>query len=484
MNFIVIMSDTLRPDHLAAYGSTHCQTPASAEFARTAAVFDNSWVGSFPTIPNRTDLFTGRFGEPFHPWLPLSFSDITVVEILREAGWVTQLMCDTPHLVNGGHAFDWPFHAWQFFRGNEVDRYGMDSDPVELPFQDASKVQAHTINKSFCQFVRNARERHVEEDWTGCQTFQAAINWLERNTKHGKFFLWIDGFDPHEPNLPPRKYEDLYDPGYTGDRFVSHIPDPSKLTEAEIRNIKARYSAMVTLVDRQVGRLLQTLEDLRLADNTCMVWVSDHGTYLNEHNKILTKTAEFNEVARTVMMIRTPDRDSAGKHFTDLVQPADLAPTLLELAGLPVPPFMQGRSYLSLLRGGSWTSGRDVALTFGGLLSALRPFPPVIARDARWQLNDTVDPSKRVLYDVQNDPGQTRNVAAQHPGEVERLHRAVVEFLKTHDAQPQIVRLFETGNPGDMTGYVDRRPGCERFHAYFQHILNSHVLPEPAERKG
>jgi len=81
MNFIVIVNDTLRPDHLSVYGDTWCQTPNAMKFAQTAAVFEKCYVGSFATIPARTDLFTGRFGEPIHPWLPLSFNEVTLPEI-------------------------------------------------------------------------------------------------------------------------------------------------------------------------------------------------------------------------------------------------------------------------------------------------------------------------------------------------------------------------------------------------------------------
>ena len=474
MNFVIIMNDTLRPDHLSAYGNDWCHTPNFGKFAQTAAVFDKCYVGSFATIPNRTDLFTGRFGEPFHPWLPLSYNEVTLPEIMRESGYVTQLICDTPHLVNGGHNFDWPFHAWEFIRGNEVDRYGMDSDPVQLPFRDASKVNARTVNKSLCQYLRNVRGRRTESDWVTYKTFHTAAAWIERNRGHEKFFLWIDGFDPHEPTEAPQHYVDLYDPGYDGDVFLSHVPDPSKLTEAEVHNIKARYAGSVSFVDRCVGMVFDALDRLGLADNTCVVCLSDHGTHLDEHGSVLSKRCSFTEVAETVHMIRTPDRLAAGQHFPELVQPADLAPTLLELAGIDTPDPMQGRSYLPLLSGQP-CAVREVAIS-ANTPNAHQPSATITARDQRWQLQDQPDPAKRVLHDLQEDPGQTRNVALENPDVVEGLHAAVVDFLKTHDAQDQIVRWFETGGPGDMTGYVAQRPGCERFHAYFQHLWDSGTL--------
>ena len=478
MNFIVVMNDTLRPDHLAAYGNDWTHTPNSARFAESAFVFDTCWVGSFPTIPNRTDLFTGRYGEPLHPWLPLAYSEMTLPEILRENGYVTQFMCDTPHMIQGGHNFDWPFHGWRMFRGNEVDRYGMDSDPIELPFKDVSKVQPKVINKSLCQFMRNARERVNEEDWTAYQTYQGAINWLERNREHEKFFLWIDCFDPHEPQLPPQHYVDLYDPGYTGEKYVSHIKDPSLLSEAEMKNALAQYAAGCTFVDALFGRLLDAVDRLGLADDTTIVWLSDHGTHLNEHGKLFSKGCQWDEVARTVHMIRVPGLESEDR-LPQLVQPADLAPTLLELAGLDIPGNMQGASYLDLLKGGEWNV-RDVAISGPGqrIGPAGRQAGSITARDKRWRLIDSPIKEHRQLFDAENDPGQLVNVIDDHPDVVERLHQAIVDFVKSHDAQPQIERIWETGDPGDMTGYVPVRPGCERFHAYFAHILNSGVVPE------
>jgi arylsulfatase A-like enzyme len=471
MNFIVVMSDTLRPDHLAAYGNDWCHTPASAAFARDAVVFDNAFVGSFPTIPNRTDLLTGRFGEPVHPWLPLDYGAVTLPRVLAENGYITQIICDTPHLINGGHNFDYPFQAWDFIRGSEVDAWGMDSDPVALPYKDRSKC-SQAMNERFGPlYMRNRREQRVEEDYVAHRTFQSAINWLERNRGHEKFLLWIDGFDPHEPALPPQHYTDLYDPGYQGDCYVAHA-DLKKLTPAEIKNVLARYAGMVTFLDKQVGRLLDALERLDLARDTCVVWISDHGTQLNEHGRIMSKDCAWDEVARTVMMVRAPRmKKVAGKRLPDLVQPADLAPTLLEMAGVRPPAVMQGRSFLPLLRGRAF-QGRDVAITLRSSLIADLPkgkAPSILARDGRWVYAAHPDPKRRSLYDTRRDPGQTTDVLDRHSRVAAGLHAATLDFLRTHNAPPQLVRYFETGDPGDMTGYVPVRPGCENFQCYFTH---------------
>ena len=484
MNVIVLMSDSLRPDHLQCFGNEWVRTPNSARFAETAAIFENSWVGSFPTVPNRTDLFTGRFGEPFHPWLPLDFGALTLPEILAKNGYVTQFMCDTSHLIQGGHSFDYPFHGWQMIRGNEVDRYALDTKPHDFPFTDYSRVRADIVNLKTAQSWRNFRSRHKETDWTTYKTFQASIDWLEENRGQEKFFLWIDEFDPHEPQVPPQHYEDLYDPGYKGNKFLTNV-SPAKLSPAEIHNIKSRYAGSVSFVDTHFGRLLNAIDTMGLADNTIVVWLSDHGTHLDEHGMIITKNCIYSEVARTLMMARVPGGAgskplAAGKRFKDLVQPADLAPTLLDFLGIDIPAVMQGVSYKPLFEGGSW-NGREVAVTCGGLKinpdGTGDPKSKITARDQRWRLIDTVDPATRVLYDGDNDPTELVNVADKYPREVERLHGAIIQFLKTHEAPPQIVRLWETGHAGDMTGYQRIRPGLENWHPYWERLWDAKVIP-------
>ena len=412
MNFVIIMNDTLRPDYLSAYGNGWVKTPNAEAFAKTAAVFDHAYVGSFPTIPNRTDLFTGRYGEPFHPWLPLAYEEVTLPQLMRENGYVTQLICDTPHLINGGHNFDYPFCAWDFIRGQEIDRHVMDSRPVELPLTDPAKVDAMNTNRSTAQYWRNVRNREKEEDWATNQTCQAVVDWLQRNAEHEQFFLWVDAFDPHEPNVPPQQYIDLYESDYDGDLFLMHVPDPSKLTPAEIRNVVARYAASVTHVDDCLGRILKTLDELGLSDNTCVIWMSDHGTYLDEHGKILTKNCLYDEVARTVLMIRAPDGKAAGQSFDERVQPADFAPTLLDMAGIGTPERMQGRSYLPLLEGQSCPV-RDVAVSAGAALNIKAH--AIRAHDEQWLLIDRPQSDERELYDTHADPGQLTNVSTTIP---------------------------------------------------------------------
>lgn len=122
MNIIIIISDTLRYDHVGAHGNTWIKTPNMDRLAAESWVFDRNFAASYATIPHRTDVMTGRYGGPFHAWMPLRYDVMTLPRVLTDAGYCAQLINDTPHLINGGHNFDWPFNAWTFIRGAEVDR--------------------------------------------------------------------------------------------------------------------------------------------------------------------------------------------------------------------------------------------------------------------------------------------------------------------------------------------------------------------------
>jgi arylsulfatase A-like enzyme len=467
MNFIVIMNDTLRPDYLGCYGNGWVKTPTADAFAKSAAVFDRGYVASYPTIPNRTDLLTGRFGEPLHPWLPLEYGAVTLPRLLAENGYVTQLICDTPHLIQGGGNFDFPFHAWEFLRGQEVDKVIVDHDPPVFPYADYSKVNGGEGNRIARQICRNARHRKSEEDWSGYKVYQSAVDWLERNHKHEKFLLWIDGFDPHPPVWPPQEYTEMYDPGYDGDVFLTRVI-AEKLTEAEIFNIKARYAGTVTFVDKLVGRVLKQLEDLGRAEDTCVTWISDHGGHLGEHGRVLGKNCAFEEIARTVTMIRVPGVTSKGLRSDEFIQPPDIAPTLLDLAGIAIPEIMQGVSATPILRGEEMHI-RDVAIT-GKMIRNGRQEMMLGARDGRWVLNDYADAEKCELYDMENDPDQERNLINENPDEAARLHEAVLAFLRNHESPPEIMAAYKNHDPGALKNYKHHRKGLENYQSYFSHL--------------
>jgi len=428
MNFIIIMCDTMRPDHLGCYGNDWINTPYLDAFARECTVFERAYCGSWPTIPNRTDLFTGRFGEPLHPWRPLSWEAITLPEIMRGNGYVSHLIHDTPHLVNYGFGFDRPFHSWWMIRGNEVDRFNSDHGVWKLGFAE-EKTRADISATYHGQYLRNIINRRTEKDYFAPMVMSAAIDWLDRNYRHEKFFLWIDSFDPHEPWDPPQHYVDLYDPGFKGDVPTNFFNVPN-ITPRELKQIRARYAGEVTMVDKWVGHLLEKLDDLGIADDTVVLVISDHGTGLGDHGPIQKTTPTFEEVGRIVWLMRLPKGRGSGKRIKALVQPPDLMPTVLDLAGLETPDFVQGSSLVPLIKGEK-RKVRDLAVT--GPAGQMRSTTNLTVTTDRWAFFHTPTRNKWRLYDLKADPLQKKNVLSQHKDVAEKLHKRLLKWLEQHE---------------------------------------------------
>jgi arylsulfatase A-like enzyme len=442
-NIIVLCIDSLRRDHLGANGNTWIRTPNLDRFAREAAVFDGAYIGSFPTIPCRTDLFTGRTTWPQRGWTPLP-RDLPVLATLFSArGYTTALIADTYHLFRDGHQFDRGFHTWQWVRGQEGDRCILDlSRTITLPCAPEKLRNPERIRTVY---LPKTAERQNEADYFAPQTMATALHWLERNRTVQPFLLWIDDFDPHEPWDPPQHYIDMYDPGYQGEQVISPRYGPAGyLSPAELKQVQALYAGEVTMVDRWVGRVLDAVDDCGLRERTIVVVMSDHGHYLDypgDQGRIGKPTPLFEAVAHQNFMLRHPAGLGAGRHYAALVQPVDLLPTLLDLTGAAVPEFCEGSTLRSVLEGG--TSRRQVAIsvphrgvpTITGQDWSLIYVPntPVGAARPDGQTNELVRPDGAAwtsqLFDLRDDPLQQHDVLAGNPGVARELYDAFAGFL-------------------------------------------------------
>jgi len=329
----------LRYDYVGANGNDWIQTPNMDALAERSWVFDRAFQSSFPTIPHRQDLIIGRYGGPFYPWRPLPFDVPTLPRALAEQGYCTQLIHDTPHLVNGGHAFDFPFHAWTFVRGAEVDRPWVDGkldlphnwgpDPVFDPIPWDNVYQGAML----MTYARANRKRHDYADWNAAKLFSTAADWLRDNAGRDNFFLWIDGFDPHEPWDVPPEYAKMYvdDPDYDG-RFDprGHLArDTSKLTDAAKARMAAYYAAKVSWVDRWFGEVTRALDETGLWDNTAVVFTSDHGTNVGEWGRVGKGSPVRQQEAHVPLFIYVPGAGSG--RCEHLAQPHDIHATVMAL---------------------------------------------------------------------------------------------------------------------------------------------------------
>jgi arylsulfatase A-like enzyme len=419
-------------------------------------VFERCYASSFPTMPARADLLTGKYAFTSLGWAPLPPEETTLAQLLTEAGYVTFGVTDTPFFVRRGYGYDAGFADFQWFRGQ---RGGYEREDV-------------------------TRSWRREEDRFAAVTMSTAEIWLEQHYKD-KFFLYVDTWDPHEPWDPPSHYVEQYYEGYDGQECpVACYWDweEAGLTEEDLKLARAFYCGEVTMVDRWVGRLLERIESLDLMEETAIVFTSDHGFYLGEHGlfgkakmrsdkgfyagpgrpaadgwlKNLFRSPEtgevaygdhewcrcpiYEEVGGVPLMIHVPQVGPA--RSDSLVTLPDLMPTVLELAGVGIPEAVQAKSLVPLLAG-EHKAVHDVVVTSWPLYNPgqysrvvddlqrrLRELSPSTVTAEGWTLIYSIAGEPVELYRTESDPEQERNVFVGNEDVAEKLHRRFVAFLE------------------------------------------------------
>ena len=437
MNIIVIVSDTCRQDHLGCYGNEWMHTEHLDRLAAESVVFDNCYLASFPTLPHRADCFTGRFACPHFGWGPLPRESSTLAELLTGAGYVTQLIHDTPHLSNRDHHYQRGFSGHYWVRGQEGDcPFTRANDVPEmewLPEKDRYDCGDYTNH------TRQRLDHPGELGHHSARTVTAACHWLEHNYQAERFFLWVDLFDPHEPWDAPDWFTALYYPGSFPEHRVRHprYDTTDFLTEEELQWCHAAYCGELTLVDKWIGVLLDKVRDLHLLGDTAIFFTSDHGFYLGEHGRIGKHALEgpvwplYEEIVREPLLVRLPD-GPRGVRQAQLVQPVDLRPTILELSGVAEDQRPQGKSLVPILAGED-VRLREFAISAGCLRDRERMIAgATITHEDGWSLvlRGPGDPNE--LYYLPDDPNQECDVCAENQDvclEVQAMFRMALSFF-------------------------------------------------------
>ena len=452
---ILVISDSLRADFLECYGSQNIRTPNIDRLAEESAVFDRNYIASYPTVPHRLDIWTGKYNFPFKGWEPLDPKDTTLPEVLSRHGVTTALVFDTPMLEK--FDFDRGFSGLWHIRGHHVDRACTDPNiPISLP---AAPHKLKHLQRTR-QYLRNRAWWRYEKDYIAPRTFEKAMEWLERNYTLDKFFLLIDTWDPHEPFDPPlhylRMYADL-------DDEVENIIYPvyghcDYMSREELQRVRALYAGEVTMIDTWVGRLLDAVERFGLIDSTMIIFTTDHGHLFGEHGlegKPVGILGGLYEVTtRIPLIIRHPEGLASEKRIKGITQPVDIMPTILDFFNIPIPKTVEGKSILPLMRGEvetlhkyafsarfpeSYRIGQVSAHIFDGWAGPSQVFSPITVTDERWSLICSPSPEMSELYDLKSDPMQEKNVINEEKDIADEMRRALISFLEERKAKDQIL---------------------------------------------
>ncbi len=350
---IILMFDSLNRHMLSPYADTFVNAPNFARLAARSATFDHFYAGSMPCMPARRELHTGRYNFLHRSWGPLEPFDDSMPQMLKDAGIHTHLVSDHPHYwEDGGATYHTRYSTWEVFRGQEGDPWkGVVGAPLPQgnPFTANMKKQ-DAINRRFMP---------TEAEHSQTLTVDAGIEFIETNAQENQWMLQLELFDPHEPFFTYEQYKALYPDDYEGREL--DWPNYSKVTEsaAAVDHVRNEYAALVSMCDKSLGRVLDTMDELNLWDDTLLIVNTDHGFLLGEHGW-WAKTVQpwFNELVHLPMFLWDPRVGHQDTRRGELAQTIDIAPTLLKYFGLEPTKDMQGTDLASHSESG----GHDAVL--------------------------------------------------------------------------------------------------------------------------
>ena len=457
-NLVFIMSDQQRYDTMACYGNDWIDTPNLNALASESFVFERAYVTQPVCTPARASIMTGLYPHSAGPivnkmHLPAHFN--TIGELVSPdcaRGYMGKW-----HLGNDvlpQHNFD----TWISTEDSHRESYSSQEALGRLTDYHqhlvANGFEPDTTKAGSRVFSGEGRARLPEEFQMASFLGDRAAGFIQDNADR-PFVLYVNTFEPHSPYFGPLM--DHYDPAalpvgpsflekpvgsalisrlradycmqyleggdHTADEYMRDYAavEEDVSTEEGWRRLRAHYFANVNLVDRMVGRITSAIDDAGVADDTVVVFTSDHGDMLGDHG-MLEKRSMYDESSRVPMLMRVPWLSREQTNVPGSMSHVDLAPTVLDLLGDPVPYHMQGKSLVPTLSGGASLEDNDVFIEWNGFFSSMPdrhlgtaaidrmnrlPWRTVVS--GGWKLNLCVG-DQCELFDLDNDPHEMRNL--------------------------------------------------------------------------
>jgi choline-sulfatase len=375
LNLIVVTVDTLRPDHLHCYGDSQIETPSIDSVANDGVLFENAVTQTPLTTPSHASIFTGLNPTTHHVrdtgGFILQSSSTTLASILQKQGWDTAAFISSAVLKK-------LFGLNQGFRvyDDQMPKPGKGHEYLE----DAERRAGDTVDR--------------------------AIQWLDTQSGH-PFFLWVHVYDPHAPYQPPAPFREKY---------------------------KGRpYDGEIAYADHELGRLFAAVRKKSPGANTLIAVLSDHGESLGEHGEYTHGVFLYDSTLRIAFTLSGPGVPS-GLRVKQQARTVDFLPTILELMGGKTPAAVEGASLTPFFASAS-KDAAATAVSYGETL-----YPKInmgwvelrAIRTNRWKYIRAPRPE---LYDLSDDPSETKNVIQSHAAEVQKFEAHLKAFIGTDGAE-------------------------------------------------
>ncbi|MCC7353848.1 MAG: sulfatase-like hydrolase/transferase [Anaerolineae bacterium] len=440
-NILWICSDQQRYDTLGCYGNPFVHTPNLDRLAQNGVLFEHCYSQSPVCTPSRASFLTGRYPRTTRcrqNGQSIPADEVPVTRLLADTGYTCGLAgklhlspcspraCPNMErrIADGYHEFHWSHDPFPHWPANEYILWLREKGVgfATPPYDGSAHVQV------------GMPAEHHQTTWCA----QKAATFIETGVLYKRPWLFsVNMYDPHHPFDPPLTYlqryldrlDDIPLPNYTPGELATkplfqrldhqgaynnpRLHPWEKMTERDHRLVRAAYWAMIDQIDDQVGRILDALERTGQLDNTLVIFTSDHGEMLGDHGIYLKGPYFYEPAIRVPLIVSWPGMIAPGQRSTALVELMDLAPTLLDAAGLPRHAAMQARSLWPLLTGQTDLHHHrdDVYCEYYNALTSHKApqAHATMVRSDRYKLVAVHGMDAGELYDLHDDPNETHN---------------------------------------------------------------------------
>ncbi len=438
-NVLLILSDQHKADCIGAYGNTDVRTPNIDRLAERGITYEQAYCPLPVCTPSRYSLLTGLYVHQHGGWtnhcsLPSGFD--TFPRIFAQNGYRTGAigkMHFTPTYLDVG--FEHMLLAEQHGPGRYDDdyhRYLMRNELIDVvdtldQVEEYRRSATDAYWSSMGAMESNLPEDHHSTTWIGRHAVQELEQWGSQPS-----LLMVGFVKPHHPHDPPSPWSTMYNPdtltlpagwqeSCPSDDLLKHrgFFAHNSYTEATLRRTLALYYGSITHIDHWVGRMLAVLERRNLLENTIVIYMSDHGDYMGYHHMVGKNGYMYDPIVQVPLIVKSANGVAAPARRSGLVSTLDVAPSILESAGLP-----RGRGMNGLNIFGSGASRQAVfAENHGG--------SDYMVRTQSHKLLLSKHPESNRLFDLRADPTESHNLyhAKEHAQIREQLTRRLMQWL-------------------------------------------------------
>ncbi|MFZ2339210.1 MAG: sulfatase [Bacteroidales bacterium] len=438
-NFIFFLVDDLGYSDVGCYGSEYYETPNIDRVAAEGMKFTDAYAGSTISSPTRASILTGKYAARLHITAPipiishkrqesagnitrlkdpdycmnLPLEEVTIAETLKSAGYATASIgkwhvCNDPEYFPESQGFD--INVGGNGHGNTQNYF--------YPYKNRWRM-----TEGFPWIQWNTLPDGIPGEYITDRLTDEALKFIEEN-RDRPFFLYLSHYAVHTPIQAKDILIEKYS-GKSADTIRGHS--------------NAKYAAMIESVDQSMGNLIKKLKNLKLNDNTIIIFYSDNGGLLKSTTNYPFRGGKGNFYEggiRVPLIIKWPGVTKAGSVSSVPVISNDFYPTMLEMAGIPLMPeqHTDGLSMVPLLKEETVSHREAIFWHYPHYMSLCS-----VIRYLDWKMIESLDDGSVELYNLETDPGEQHNVAAEHPDLVTDLKKKLGEWRVNINAQmPEI----------------------------------------------